>query len=114
MKKDEKPLNERTTTRFNNLGLSEFLDVEGKKQNKFAQKAGISAATMTNILKGKDFKLSIASAIVKASNGIISYDGLVRTINKAKKHKKEPLAKLAKASSQPTKRPIRRQEEKYA
>ena len=50
------------------------------KQNEFAKMAGVATATITNILKGGDYRLSIAHKIVKAGKGKITLEALAKAI----------------------------------
>ncbi len=63
------------------MKLKEYLKLQKYPITRFAEAIGISITTFHNILRGhKDIRLSTAMRIVKATQGIVSFEELAEDI----------------------------------
>lgn len=60
------------------MKLREYLDKFGILIGTFSKKSGVHAPTIHRIIQGEDMMLSTAAKLVKASNGFVTYDDLLR------------------------------------
>ena len=85
--------------------LKEYLDVNGIKYERFAQKINISRVALSYIMNRKrDLRLSVAIRIVEATNGEVSYKELLPYPPRDKKEKKDSSSPNSYAKPKSTKK----------
>lgn len=70
------------------MNLKQYVDKYRSTATGLAEKIGVSSQTVRNIIKGKDFMLSIASKVAKATEGEVSVQDLIDFLEKHKKDAK--------------------------
>ncbi len=59
------------------MNLHEYLKDMGIRQIDFSRKTKLSKGTIYNICRGRDFLLSVAHAVIVASEGKVTYEDMM-------------------------------------
>lgn len=71
------------------MNLKQYIEKYRSTFTGIAEKAGVSSQTISNIVKGKDFMLSVASKVAKATEGEVSVQDLIDYLEKHQKNTKK-------------------------